>query len=262
MTMKLTESRQFTKYEVDGHTAHLTLCRRDKKNALNRQMRKEVQAAFYDVETNPEVWVCIIDAEGDVFCSGKDLLEKTDPNAEDGLVLSNDDLFLYQRRVYKPFIVAADGPCLAQGAGFALSSDIVVFTERASIGWPQVSRGISTVSGPSQGLHALPWQAGMGFLLRGKFISAQDAFRFGICNEITTIDDLLPCAYRWAGEILKNAPLAVQAVKEAGRRGQDLPLEDRMRLARDIANKVLLTADAKEGVLAFREKRAPNWSAR
>lgn len=261
-TMKLNESRQFTKYTVKGHIAHLTLNRPDKKNALNRQMRKEVQAAFYDVETNPEVWLCIIDAEGDVFCSGKDLLEKVDPKDEDGLVLSNDDLFLYQRRIYKPFIIAADGPCLAQGAGFALSSDIVVFTERASIGWPQVSRGISTVSGPSQGLHALPWQVGMGFLLRAKFVSAKDAYRFGICNEITSKDNLLPCAYRWAGEILQNAPLAVQAVKEAGRRGQDLPLEDRMRLSRDIANRILSTADAKEGVQAFREKRAPNWSGR
>jgi len=260
--MKLTEPRKFTKYKVENHVARLTLSRPDKKNALNRQMRKEVQAAFYDVEVNRDVWVCIIDAEGDVFCSGKDLLEKADAAEEDGLVLSNDDLFLYQRRVYKPFIIAADGPCLAQGAGFALSSDIVVFTDRASIGWPQVSRGISTVSGPSQGLHALPWQAGMGFLLRAKFISAQDAHRFGLCNEITTADDLLPCAYRWAVEILMNAPLAVQALKEAGRRGQDLPLEDRIRLARDIANRVLLTADAKEGVLAFKEKRAPNWSAR
>ena len=260
--MKLTDERLFTQYKVEDHVAHLTLTRAEKKNALNRRMRKEVQAAFYDVQVNPEIWVCIIDAAGDVFCSGKDLFETVDTGEEDGLVMSNDDLFLYQRQIYKPFIIAADGPCLAQGAGFALSSDIVIFTERASIGWPQVSRGISTVSGPSQGLHALPWQVGMGFLLRGKFISAQDAYRFGICNEITTKENLLPCAFRWAKEILKNAPLAVQAVKEAGRRGQDLPLEDRMRLARDIANRVLLTADAKEGVLAFREKRSPQWRGR
>jgi enoyl-CoA hydratase/carnithine racemase len=260
--MKLQEPRRFTRYAVEGPIARLTLARAEKKNALNRQMRKEVQAAFYDVEANPEIWLCIIDAEGDVFCSGKDLMEKSDPAEEDGLVLSNDDLFLYQRNIYKPFIVAVDGACLAQGAGFALSSDIVIMSERGAIGWPQVRRGISTVSGPSQGLHALPWQVGMGFLLRGKFISAQDAFRFGICNEITTPEDLLPCAYRWAGEILENAPLAVQAVKEAGRRGQDIALEPRMRLARDIANRVLSTEDAKEGIAAFKERRKPVWKGR
>jgi enoyl-CoA hydratase/carnithine racemase len=260
--MKLQEPRRFTRYAVEDRIAHLTLARPDKRNALNRQMRKEVQAAFYDVQTNPDAWLCIIDADGDVFCSGKDLLEKVDPAEEDGLVLSNDELFLYQRNVYKPFILAADGPCLAQGAGFALSSDIVIMTDRAAIGWPQVLRGISTVSGPSQGLHALPWQAGMGYLLRGKFISAHDALRFGICNEITTREDLLPCAHRWAAEILASAPLAVQAVKEAGRRTQDLALEPRMRLARDIANRVLLSDDAKEGIAAFKEKRRPQWKGR
>lgn len=260
--MKLDGPRRYTRYVVEEHVARLTLARPEKRNALNREMRREVQAAFHDVETNRDVWICIVDAEGDVFCSGKDLLETVDPAADDGLVLSNDDLFLYQRNVYKPFILAADGPCLAQGAGFALSSDIVVMTERASIGWPQVRRGISSVSGPSQGLHALPWQAGMGFLLRGKFISAQDAFRFGICNEITSKEDLLPCAYRWAAEILESAPLAVQAIKEAGRRTQDLALEPRMRFARDIANRVLQTDDAREGIAAFREKRRPQWKGR
>src|SRR5689334_11638249 len=260
--MKLAGPRRYTRYAIEDHVARLTLARPEKRNALNREMRREVQAAFYDVQVNRDVWICIIDADGDVFCAGKDLLEKADPAEDDGLVFSNDDLFLYQRRIYKPFILAADGPCLAQGAGFALSSDIVIMTERASIGWPQVKRGISTVSGPSQGLHALPWQVGMGFLLRGKFISAQDAHRFGICNEVTTREDLLPCAYRWAAEILENAPLAVHAVKEAGRRGQELALEPRMRLARDIANRVLQSEDAKEGIAAFREKRKPQWKAR
>lgn len=260
--MQLAAPRRYTRYAIEDRVARLTLARPEKRNALNREMRREVQAAFRDVETNRDVWVCIIDAEGDVFCSGKDLLESVDAAADDGLVMSNDDLFLYQRNVYKPFILAADGPCLAQGAGFALSSDIVVMTERASIGWPQVRRGISSVSGPSQGLHALPWQAGMGFLLRGKFISAKDAFRFGICNEITSKEDLLPCAYRWAAEILESAPLAVQAIKEAARRTQDLALEPRMRFARDIANRVLQSDDAKEGIAAFREKRRPQWKAR
>lgn len=260
--MKLSAPRRFTRFSLDGPIARLTLARPEKKNALNRTMRQEVQAAFYDVETRQDIWICVIDAEGDVFCSGKDLLEKVDPADEDGSVLSNDELFLYQRRIYKPFILAADGACLAQGAGFALSSDIVIMTERASIGWPQVRRGISTVSGPSQGLHAIPWQAGMGFLLRGKPISAQDAFRFGICNEIASCEDLLPCALRWAAEILESAPLAVQAVKEAGRRGQWLDIDPRMRLARDIANRVLLTDDAKEGIAAFKEKRRPIWKAK
>lgn len=255
-------TREYTRYEAKDHVARLVLNRPDKKNSLNRQMRKEVQAAFYDIKKDPDIWLAIISAEGDVFCSGKDLMEQVDPVGDDGTVLSNDELFLFQRTVYKPFIAALNGPCLAQGAGFALSSDIVIMAERATIGWPQVKRGISTVSGPSQGVHALPWAVAMGYLLRGRTISAQDALRLGLANEVVPLDDLIPCAERWAAEILENAPLAVQAIKEAGRRGQDLPLDSRMRLARDIADRVLQSQDAKEGILAFKEKRKPRWSGR
>lgn len=255
-------TRTYTRYEVRDHVARLTLNRPDKKNALNRGMRKEIQDSFLDMKNNAQIWVAIIMAEGDTFCSGKDLMEQIDPATDDGTVLSNDELFLYQRSIYKPVIVALNGACLAQGAGFALSSDIIVMSERASIGWPQVKRGISSVSGPSQGAHALPWTQAMGHLLRGKTISAQDALRLGLANEVVPHDELAACAERWAAEILENAPLAVQGIKEAARRGQDLPLESRMRLARDVADRVLLSEDAKEGILAFKEKRKPVWKGR
>ena len=135
-------------------------------------MRKEVQNALFDIKTNRDIWLAIIDAEGDVFCAGKDLLEVVDPATDDGTVYSNDELFVYMRTVYKPIILALQGPCLAQGAGFALSSDIVLMTEKASIGWPQVKRGISSVSGPHAGCsrHALDGGNGCSSTRRGRFL--------------------------------------------------------------------------------------------
>ena len=91
-------------------------------------MRKEVQDAYVDIKHNPDIWVAIITAAGDVFCSGKDIVEKMPEN--DGQVMSNDELYLYLRYLYKPIICAINGPCLAQGAGFALNSDILIFSER------------------------------------------------------------------------------------------------------------------------------------
>lgn len=253
---------QAVRYFVRDHIAHLVLARPEKRNAINRAMRREVQAAYFDVKNNPDVWLLILSAEGAVFCAGKDLLEKVAPEDEDGTVLSNDELYEYQRGIYKPIICALDGPCLAQGAGFALNSDVVVMSERASIGWPQVLRGISSVSGPTFCAQALPWVAAMGYLMRGRPIPAQECLRWGLASEVVSSAELMPAAERWAAEILQSAPLAVRAVKEAARRGQDMSYESRMYMARDVANRILASEDSKEGIRAFQEKRPPVWKAR
>lgn len=248
------------RYEVRDHVARLTLARPEKRNAINRAMRKEVQDAYADVKNNPHVWLFILTGDGETFCSGKDLLEKIAPEDEDGSVLSNDELYQYLRTIDKPVICAVNGPCYAQGAGFALNSDIVIMSERASLGWPQVLRGISSVSGPCLGAHAFPWQIAMGYLMRGVPIPAQECLRWGVVNEVVPHAELMPTVDRWVQEILQAAPLAVRAIKEAARRGRELPFEDRMYMARDVANRILASHDAKEGIRAFAERRRPVWT--
>ncbi|MCG8548653.1 MAG: enoyl-CoA hydratase-related protein [Alphaproteobacteria bacterium] len=248
------------RYEVKDHIATITLNRPAKKNAINRAMRREVQDAYTDVKFNPDIWLAIVTAEGDVFCAGKDLLEKGPE--EDGKVMSNDELYLFQRGIYKPMICALNGPCFAQGGGFALMSDIIVMSERASIGWPQVRRGISSVSGPTLCAHAIPWPQAMSYLMRGVPIPAEECLRWGLANEIVPHEQLMTTALRWAGEILQAAPLAVRAIKESARRGFELPAEDRIYMARDVANRILHSEDSKEGIDAFREKRQPVWKGR
>ncbi len=250
--------REATIYEVKDHVAYLTLNRPEKKNAINYAMRKEVQDAYVHIKHDPDVWVAVITGAGDVFCAGKDILEKV-PDANDGEVMSNDELYLYLRYLYKPIICAINGPCLAQGAGFALNSDVLIFSERASMGWPQVKRGISSVSGPAMCAHAIPWTQAMSWLMRGKFIPAEECLRLGIANEVVPHEELLPTAERYAAEILESAPLAVRAIKEAARRGEDLGYRDRVYMSRDVADRILHTADSQEGVRAFGEKRKPVW---
>lgn len=250
------------RYELRDHVARLTLARPEKRNAINRAMRKEVQEVYADVKHNPHVWLLILAAEGEVFCAGKDLLEKVAPEDEDGSVLSNDELYQYLRTIDKPVICSINGPCLAQGAGFALNSDIVIMSEHASIGWPQVLRGISSVSGPALCAHALPWQVGMGYLMRGLPIPARECERWGIANEVVPHTELAAATERWVEAVMRSAPLAVRAIKEAARRGRDLPFEDRMYMARDVANRILASSDSKEGIRAFAERRPPVWTGR
>jgi len=243
-------------YEVRDHIAHITLNRPEKKNAINGVMRKELQDAFADVKFNKDVWLAILTGRGDTFCAGKDLFDKME---FDGILMPGEELYEYLRHIYKPIIVALNGPCLAQGAGFAMVADIVLMSERASIGWPQVKRGISSNSGPTYFAHVVPWNLAMGYLMRGTLVSAEDALRMGIANEVVPHDSLPETAQRWASEILANAPLAVQGIKEAARRGEAKAALDRMHIARYVVARVTASQDAKEGIQAFKEKRKPQW---
>lgn len=256
------ETPSMIRYQVRDHIARITLNRPEKMNALNRPMRKELQEAFTELRDNPDIWLAIITGEGRAFCSGKDLLENIRPEEDDDTVLSNEDLYLFQRTIYKPMIAALNGPCLAQGAGIALCSDIRIMSERASIGWPQVKRGISSVSGPSLLAHQIPLAMAMGYLMRGKFITPEEALSLHLVHEVVPHEELLPAAERWAAEILENAPLAVQGIKEATMRGLETPISERVHMARAVANRVLQSEDSREGIRAFAEKRKPVWSAR
>ena len=130
------ENSKTIEYTIKNHVAWITLNRPEKKNAINRTMRKEIQEAYTDVKFNDEVWATVITANGDVFCSGKDLLEKLPE--DDGEVMSNDELYLFLRHIYKPVICAINGPCLAQGGGFALNSDIVITVSYTHLTLPTI----------------------------------------------------------------------------------------------------------------------------
>jgi len=253
-------TREAIRFEIKDHIATITLNRPDKMNALNRAMRKELQDAFREIKYDPDIWIAILTGEGKAFCSGKDLLEKL-PD-EDGLVFSNDELYMFQRTIFKPIIVAINGACLAQGAGLALGSDIRIMADHASFGWPQVKRGISSVSGPTMFATEVPLAVALKYLMRGVPMTAKEALELHVVHEIVPLADLLSTAQRWAQEILQAAPMAVQGIKEAAVRAQGMPLQERITMARQVANRVLLSEDSKEGILAFKEKRPPRWSGR
>lgn len=248
-------------FSTDTHIAQITLDRPDKMNAINLPMRRELQAAFTEVKENAAIWLLIVTGEGKAFCAGKDLMEKVAPGEDEG-VMSNEDLYVYQRNIFKPIIAAINGPCLAQGAGIGLGSDIRIMSERATLGWPQVKRGISSVSGPSMFAHEVPISAAMKYLLRGVPMTPQEAVELHIVAEVVPHEQLMETARRWADEILACAPAAVMGMKEAVVTGLELPLAERVKNARRIANRVLETSDSREGVLAFKEKRQPVWQGR
>jgi enoyl-CoA hydratase/carnithine racemase len=247
-------------YQVRDGIAYITLNRPEKLNAINPEMRQLLWQSFQDVDSNPEVRVAIVTGRGRAFSTGHDLVAMAAGRASEGL--STSDLYVAQQRIWKPIIAAINGICLAQGCGLALGSDIRIASELAQFGWPQVKRGISSVSGPALLAQVVPRNIAFEIMFTGEFISAQRALELQLVNQVLAPDQVLPAAEALARKIMKNAPLALAAIKEVSINGAAMDLQRRTAYAQAKADLIRTTEDAKEGVRAFAEKREPVWQGR
>jgi enoyl-CoA hydratase/carnithine racemase len=241
-------------YDVKERLAYITLNRPEKLNAVNLEMFGNWVEALNQYEKDEDAWVAILSGRGRSFCAGHDQTEHTP--------IPVDDLFRQILSLKKPFIVAVQGHCVGMALAAAFSSDIRIAAEGARFGWPNVRWGMSSVGGPAFLPHYLPRNIGYEYLFTGELFNAEDAYRFGMVNQVVPENDLMPKAEALARKILKNAPLAVRAMKESTLAGLDLPLGERLRVSKDIVARIAETEDAKEGVLAFIEKRAPVWKGK
>ncbi|MDN5347070.1 MAG: hypothetical protein PWP65_634 [Clostridia bacterium] len=248
----------FIKYEIKDRIGYITLNRPEKMNAINHEMLVDLIKALEDIRTNPDVWVGIITGTGKAFSAGHDLSES--PTAGQGPKVY--DLYDLLNRIYKPMLSAINGICLAQGCGIALSTDIQIASEEAKFGWPQVKRGISSVSGPTILGRKVPLNKAFEYLFTGRFITAQEALALNLVNKVVPPSEVMSATEEMAREILENAPLAVRAMKEATMMTRFMRADEAYNVTTLILDKIMETEDAKEGLLAFQEKRKPVWKAR
>ena len=247
-------------YGIKAGIAYITLNRPEKLNAINPEMRQLLWDAFQDVKHNPEVRCAIVTGQGRAFSTGHDLVAMANARANEGH--STGDLYVVQANIWKPIIAAINGICLAQGCGIALGSEIRVASTEAQFGWPQAKRGISSVSGPALLCQVVPRNIAFEFLFTGEFVDANRALELMLVNHVVPPEQVMPRAEEITGKIVANAPLSIAAIKEAAIKGSEMGLEERVAFAQKKRDEVLNTEDAKEGVLAFAEKRAPVWRGR
>jgi E-phenylitaconyl-CoA hydratase len=218
------------------------------------------------VRDNPDIWVAIITGAGDrAFTSGADLKSYIPKDAEVSDFWQTQAELILNRglEVWKPVIAAINGYCLAGGVTLMLATDIRIAAEHAEFGVPEVKRGILPGNGGTQRMvRQVPYCIAMELLLLGDRISAQEAQRLGLINKVVPKEQLMPAALDYARRLCENAPLAMRAIKELAVRSQYMHLQDGLRLEQSMLRILRSTEDAKEGPLAFAEKRKANFQGR
>lgn len=244
-------------YEVVDRIATVRFNRPEQMNAMNLEMRVAMAEAWTNINNDPDVWLAIVTGNGKVFSAGGDLKEKLSGAAQVADPGSTYELYM---NISKPTIAAINGHCLAQGAGFALLSDIRIAAEHAELGWPQVKHGLSSVSGPTLLCRSIPENIAFEYLFTGERITAQRALELGLVNRVVPAKDVMSTALDFANRILENAPLSIRGIKKAARLTRQLGYAEAFAVGRAMIQEINSSADAKEGMTAFFEKRRPTWT--
>lgn len=229
------------------------------KNALNAETANAVAAALDRLDANPGLRVGVLTGAAGNFSSGMDL-KAFGATGERPQVPGRGLVGLTTAPPKKPLIAAVEGYALAGGFEVVLACDLVVASETANFGIPEVKRGLIAGSGGLIRLpRRIPINVAMEYALTGRQMTAAEAFRWGLVNHLSPPGHALDRALALAEEIAQNSPMAVQLTKQVVLESGDWPADERWGRQQEVLATVLGSADAQEGTAAFVEKRAPIW---
>jgi enoyl-CoA hydratase len=249
-----------TVLQVDGVQV-ISINRPEARNAVNRAVTEGVAAAVDELDERADLTLGIITGTGDNFCAGMDL--KAFLAGEDMTLPGRGLAGIVQRPPRKPMIAAVEGWALAGGFEIALTCDLIVAARDARFGLPEVKRGLVAAAGGLQRLpRRLPPALAMQLALTGEPLSAADAGRLGLVNELTEPGQALDGALDLARRITPNGPLAVQVTKQILSQAADWTITEGFARQEPMVAQILASADAREGAAAFAEKRPPSWTGR
>jgi len=249
-------------YERDGHVATITYNRPEAMNALNQELRDDLDASWLRFRSDDDAWVAIVTGAGRAFCAGHDLKGGAVPRGTSHWETPSLTSLENGLEVWKPVIAAVNGYALGFGLTMVSACDFVVASEEATFGFPEVRLGVPTIQGSVRMPGRIGWQNAMELLLLGERVSAARAQEMGLVWRVVPQDQLMPEARDLAARLCASAPLAVRATKEVAWRGQELPWLDAIRFGETMRRVAAATEDAREGMTAAREKRSPTWKGR
>jgi enoyl-CoA hydratase len=239
----------------------ITLNRPDARNAVNAALAEGVGAALDELDADDELRVGVLTGAGKGFSSGMDL--KAFVAGESPYVEGRGFAGITRRSSRKPLIAAIEGFAVAGGFEVALSCDLIVASKGARLGIPEVKRSLVAAAGALFRLpRRIPYHLAMELALTGDPIDAERGHQLGLVNRLAEPGGALEAAIELAGDIVKNGPLALIASKEIVQGSRDWTEEESWEKQGPIAGPVMGSEDAREGAVAFAEKRDPVWKGR
>jgi|SRR5580698_559324 enoyl-CoA hydratase len=265
-THDYTRSEQWTRLRVEreGAIATVTLNRPEVLHALDAVMFDELERAFAELATDANVRVILLTGSGErAFAAGADIRALAETDSTSGRAASErgQQVFLAIERCGKPVIACVNGVALGGGCELALGCTFRIASERAKLGLPELKLGLIPGYGGTQRLPRLIGRsAALRLMLSGAVVDAAEALRLGLVDEVVPGGELMMRARGVAESIAGMAPLAISAVLQAVARGESLPITEAMQVEAELFGKLCGTADKREGLAAFLEKRTAKWT--
>lgn len=249
--------------ETRGRVGLITLNRPQVMNALNNQLMREAMDALEAFDKNDTIGAVVITGNEKAFAAGADIKEMMNKSIQQMMDTDHIAVFGRIRTIRKPVIAAVSGWVLGGGCEIAMSCDMIVASESAMFGQPEITIGVIPGAGGTQRLtYAVGKALAMEMILNNRMLSAQEALQHGLVNRVVPVDAYLDEALKLAEEIASRAPLAVRAAKKMINQTYERTLAEGLRVEKQEFYNLFATEDQKEGMEAFAEKRKPNWTGK
>ena len=249
--------------ETRSRVGLITLNRPKAMNALNNQLMVELMDALDSFDRNDAIRTMVITGNEKAFAAGADIKEMADKSITEMMDSDHIAVFGRIRTIRKPVIAAVSGWALGGGCEVALSCDMIVASDSAKFGLPEVTIGVIPGAGGTQRLtRAVGKAIAMEMILNNRTLNAQEALQFGLVNRLVPVETYLEEALKLADEVASRAPLAIRAAKKMINQSYERTLSEGLIEEKQVFYNLFASEDQKEGMRAFVEKRKPEWKGR
>src|SRR5262245_23249851 len=248
---------------TDGHVGIARLNRPDKLNPLNLELMKRLVAALEGYDQDDNIHVILLAGNERAFAAGADIGDMAEASAV--TQYKGNQFARWERigKISKPIVAAVSGFALGGGCELAMSCDLIIASETAQFGQPEINIGVMPGAGGTQRLiRAVGKAVAMDVILSGRFLTAQEALAFGLVSRVVPKEHFLTEALRVAHEMCKKPPLALRIAKDAVRKAHEMGLLEGLEYERKLFYLLFATEDQKEGMRAFLEKRTAKFQGK